>query len=197
MDHMTELLAKAMGIKLDVGCGGNKQPGFVGMDMYPREGIVDIVHDIQEFPWPFPDSVCTVILLSHVWEHVEPKYRFRLMDELWRIIRHDGHLFISCPHDGSHLAAAHPQHYMCPNSTTFQFFDPDYHLYSCCDNPDQKPWQLVTNDPNLTGNIEVALRPRKDDEGVVTPSIPSDSVKISDAVKVEIVNKSDKKEGQD
>ena len=193
---MTDLLTNMMAIKLDVGCGYNKQKGFVGIDQYPREGV-DIVHDIQDFPWPIPDNICSTILLSHVWEHVEPKYRFQLMDELWRIIKHDGQLFISSPHDGSFLAAAHPAHYMCPNHATFQFFDPDFHLYKCCDNPDQKPWKILTNDPNVTGNIELVMEPRKDAVGDIALGPPSDSVKVLDEVKCEIVNKSDKKKDED
>jgi SAM-dependent methyltransferase len=211
-----ELFKKAAGVNLDVGCGHNKQPGFLGMDMMDHENV-DIIHDIQEFPWPVPDNICARILLSHVWEHVEPKYRFQLMEELWRIIRHDGELFIACPYAGSAGEAAHPAHYMCPNDVTFQFFDPSFRLYHACSYKKPLPWELVRCDPNVTGNIEIILHPRKTPEGepeetelgsnphvsdaVKTilisakkkKAVPGDDVHLAEDVKAEIVNKKDKK----
>jgi len=65
-----ELIDK-QGITLDLGCGGNKQPGTIGMDIRPLEGI-DIVHDIEKFPYPLPDGCCTLVYASHVIEHINP-----------------------------------------------------------------------------------------------------------------------------
>jgi hypothetical protein len=126
---------------------------------------VDIVHDVQKFPWPIPDTICSWILMSHLWEHIEPKYRFQLMDECWRICRHDGQLWISAPYAGSYLEAAHPAHYMCPNEATFQFFDPDYQLWHSCSYKKPKPWKIVSCFTNLGGCIELVLEPRKDKKG--------------------------------
>ena len=83
--------------RLDVGSGENCGRGWIGMDRRKVKGV-DIVHDVQRFPWPIPASSCLQILMSHLWEHIEPKYRIRLMDELWRIIRPDGQLLISTPY---------------------------------------------------------------------------------------------------
>ena len=182
-----ELFKRAAGIKLDVGCGIFKQKGFVGIDMMDHDNV-DIVHDIQIFSWPVPDNICSQILMSHLWEHIEPKYRFEVMDELWRICRYDGQLFICCPHAGSFLEAAHPAHYMCPNTGTFQFFDPDFHFWQACSYKKPLPWKLIRNDANVTGTIEVILEPRKDEKG--EPVMPTgDGVKLEDAVKVVIKDK--------
>ena len=158
------LFKKAAGIRLDVGCGINKQKGCIGMDMTPHKNV-DIVHDVQVFPWPIPDDVCHMIIMSHLWEHIEPKYRFQVMDELWRIMRHDGQLFIVCPYAHSFLAAAHPAHYMCPNEATFQFFDSDYALWHVCSYKKPLPWKIVRNEANFSGTIEVVLEPRKLKDG--------------------------------
>lgn len=159
-----QLFKRRAGVQLDVGCGIFKQKGFLGMDMVDHPEV-DIVHDIQEFPWPVPDNICHRIRLSHVWEHVEPKYRFQLMDELWRICRYDGQLFLSAPHAGSPLEAAHPAHYMCPNEMTFQFFDPDCRLYHSCSYKKPLPWKIVSCIFSLNGCIELLMEPRKDKEG--------------------------------
>jgi hypothetical protein len=59
------------GIQLDVGCGGNKQQGFVGIDVRPIEGV-DIVHDLNLFPWPLPDDCVLRAVASHLMEHIPP-----------------------------------------------------------------------------------------------------------------------------
>ena len=56
-------------IRLDLGCGANKQPGFVGMDIRALPGV-DIVHDVEDIPWPLPDGCCMAIMASHLVEHI-------------------------------------------------------------------------------------------------------------------------------
>jgi len=159
-----KLFDKMAGVKLDVGAGPFKQAGFIGMDRVKLRGV-DIVHDIQKFPWPIPNNICSTILMSHVWEHVEPKYRSRLMDECWRIIRYDGQLLISAPYANTFLANAHPEHYQCPNELTFQFYDPRFNLFKSGSYGMVKPWTLIRNEPNVAGCIEVILEPCKDAKG--------------------------------
>ncbi|MGD8499101.1 MAG: hypothetical protein PVJ86_00545 [Phycisphaerales bacterium] len=159
-----QIFEDAKGIKLDVGCGIFKQKGCVGIDIVKHPNV-DIVHDIQKFPWPVPKDICTFILMSHIWEHIEPKYRFQLMDECWRICRHDGQLLIACPYAGSPLEAAHPAHYMCPNEATFQFFDPEYQLWHSCSYKKPLPWKIIQWYANLAGCLEIALEPRKHPNG--------------------------------
>lgn len=159
-----QLFEQAKGVRLDIGCGLFKQKGFLGMDMVDHPDV-DIPHDIQQFPWPVPDSVCYRIRMSHVWEHLEPKYRFQVMDELWRICQCDGQLFLSAPYAGSFLAAAHPAHYMCPNEATFRFFDPQYQLYHSCSYKKPLPWKITGTNFSLNGCIELTMEPRKDKHG--------------------------------
>jgi len=64
------------GISLDLGCGINKHEGFVGMDARACEGV-DIVHDVQCFPWPIDDNTCDCILMRNIYEHNEPRYRIQ------------------------------------------------------------------------------------------------------------------------
>jgi hypothetical protein len=161
-----KLFDRMAGVKLDVGCGPFKQKGCIGIDRVKLPGV-DIVHDLQRFPWPIPSNVCAMIVMSHVWEHIEPKYRSRTMDELWRIIRPDGQLFISAPYAGTLLANSHPEHYLCPTELTFTFYDPGYPLYLSGSYGLVKPWKIVRNDPNMGGCIEVILEPYKDAKGRV------------------------------
>jgi SAM-dependent methyltransferase len=59
------------GINIDLGCGQDKQKGFVGIDREPYDGV-DIVWDLQKFPYPLPDECATVVMASHILEHLNP-----------------------------------------------------------------------------------------------------------------------------
>lgn len=61
---------KNLGVKLDIGCGENKQPGFIGVD-FRKSPNVDIVQDITKFPWhDIPDECASLVMASHVLEHI-------------------------------------------------------------------------------------------------------------------------------
>lgn len=59
-------------IKIDLGCGENKQPGTVGVDFREMNGV-DIVQNLSLFPWlNIPSDVADVIYTSHLLEHINP-----------------------------------------------------------------------------------------------------------------------------
>src|SRR2546422_11352113 len=55
---------------LDIGCGRNKAPGAIGIDKIALPGV-DIVHDLNSFPYPFGDSSFDEIYATHVIEHLD------------------------------------------------------------------------------------------------------------------------------
>ena len=55
--------------KLDLACGGAKKEGFTGVDIADIEGV-DIVHDLNIYPWPFEDGSVEEINCSHYVEHI-------------------------------------------------------------------------------------------------------------------------------
>lgn len=59
--------------KLDIGCGAAKQPDFIGMDYRQLPGV-DIVHDVELFPWPLPDNSINIAMASHLVEHLNPMH---------------------------------------------------------------------------------------------------------------------------
>jgi len=155
--NYSKLFKSKSGIKLDLGCSDHKQPNFVGMDIRPCKGV-DIVHDASKFPYPIPTSTCLMVLMSHLWEHIEPKYRVDMMNELHRIMKPDGQLMIAVPYAASFGAHQDPTHYPCPNEATFTYFDPGYPLYQVYQ---PRPWKLVRNDYQLNGCLEVLLEAKK------------------------------------
>jgi SAM-dependent methyltransferase len=67
---------------LDVGCGGTRHRGFVGLDIRRNVGV-DILADAHFLP--FVDEAFTVVYSSHVLEHV--KHPYIALVELRRVSR--------------------------------------------------------------------------------------------------------------
>ena len=69
-----------MGLILDIGCGGNKHAGSVGVDRRRIVGV-DVVRDF-ETEMPFPNGSVSVVYLHHIVEHIHDLVAF--MEELYR-----------------------------------------------------------------------------------------------------------------
>lgn len=144
------------GILLDIGCGGNKQgPNFVGMDKRKVEGV-DIVHDLEVFPYPLEDNSCLTIIGSHIIEHLKPWLTIDFFNECWRIMKPNGQLLLSTPYAGSEGYWQDPTHCNGFTQTTFKYFDPAHSLYNIYK---PKPWRIEKGFPayNLNGNLEVLM----------------------------------------
>lgn len=64
-------MGQLAGIRLDIGCGRNKQEGWFGIDFQSLPGV-DLVWDLTRFPWPLPDQCAIIAQASHVVEHIPP-----------------------------------------------------------------------------------------------------------------------------
>ena len=87
-------------IKLDLGCGNNKQQGFKGVDFVKTEAT-DVVHDLFKFPWPFKDNSVDEVFCSHFFEHVPQLLRGKFMDEAYRIMKPGSKFTIITPYYSS------------------------------------------------------------------------------------------------
>lgn len=164
-DEIAEILKRhEQGIKLDIGCGANKQPGFVGIDNRKLPGV-DIVQDVEKFPWPLPDRCANLAVASHLVEHIDPHggVFLRFMDEVWRILKYGGQFMIATPYAGSHGYFQDPTHCNPCNEATWAYFDPleaDGILYKIYK---PKPWKIEINTWHVNGNMEIVLSKRKED----------------------------------
>lgn len=149
-----------LGIKLDIGCGANKQPGFVGIDIRAEKGV-DIVHNLEETPWPLPDKSVSLAVASHVLEHINPhNFVFvNVMNEIWRILKPGGRFVFVVPYAGSAGFWQDPTHCNGITEATLSYFDPLdksglYHIYK------PMPWKIVESYWQINGNLEVVLEKR-------------------------------------
>ena len=144
------------GILLDVGCRDRKELNWVGIDSVARPGV-DIVHDLEKFPYPVESGSCITIKASNIAEHINPKLFFRWMDELWRMLKPDGQLVLSAPYAGSIGFWHDPTHICHITEVTFQFLDPDFPLYQ---QYRPKPWNIEHAAWKPHENIEAIFRKR-------------------------------------
>lgn len=59
-------------MRLDIGCGTRKTPGFIGVDVRQFEGV-DVVCDLSTQRWPFESDTVEEVICSHMLEHVPGK----------------------------------------------------------------------------------------------------------------------------
>jgi len=105
---------------LDVGCGRNKVVGAIGLDRFPVEGV-DLVYDLEVFPYPFEASSFDEIYARHVIEHVESVSCF--LDELHRIAKPGARLYIHTPHYSYSHSWRDPTHRWHFSSYSFEYFE--------------------------------------------------------------------------
>ncbi|MFN3704675.1 MAG: class I SAM-dependent methyltransferase [Thermoflexales bacterium] len=105
-------------MRLNLGCGNDYRQGYINVDRVP--GVADIVHDLDEFPYPWPDHSVDEILMRHVLEHLQDIRK--VMDELWRLLKPGGRLTIYVPHFSNFHALTHPEHRHAFHYNSFQIF---------------------------------------------------------------------------
>jgi len=122
-----EIRRRGIELKLDLGCGDRKPPGYIGIDKKPGPGV-DIVWDLER-GIPFPDNKFDVVRAWHFLEHMpDPIF---IMDEAWRVLKPSGVLELEVPATPGDGAFANPTHKSYWNRLSFQFYSDDTLRQSC------------------------------------------------------------------
>ena len=106
-------------LKIDLGCGSNKRPGFVGVDKSP-EVKPDIVCDFEKDPLPFENDSVTHVWMNHVLEHIDDLISF--FEELYRVCENGAIIEIVSPYYSSIYATRDPTHKHFISEGTFLYF---------------------------------------------------------------------------
>lgn len=104
--------------KLHIGCGTDIKKGYINLDKSKIKGV-DVIHDIDKFPWPFKDSHFDEVYGQDIIEHVNDL--FRTMKEIHRICKPGAAVRLIVPYWHS-SAAFYPNHNYFFNTDSMKFF---------------------------------------------------------------------------
>jgi len=109
--------------KLNIGCGKDirrdDKDKWINLDSVKLPGV-NVVHNLDKFPWPFKDGEFELINCSHVLEHLNEI--IKPMEEIWRITKNKAKTIIEVPIFPSVGAAADPTHKSFYTYQTFNYF---------------------------------------------------------------------------
>jgi len=103
--------------KLNLGCGRKLMAAAVNLDISPAVGA-DVVHDLEQRPWPLPDNRFAEVFAYDVIEHCADF--IAVMEEIHRICREGAVVRITVPHFSCANAYIDPTH---RQRLSYQSFD--------------------------------------------------------------------------
>jgi len=87
---------------LELGCG-NSQTELPGVKLTRLDASklphVGVVHNLEQFPWPFKKQRFDIILANHLLEHLDDFTRS--LKEAFRVMKDDGLLVVRLPYQTS------------------------------------------------------------------------------------------------
>ena len=113
-------------MKLNLGCGQDHLAGWVNVDRYPASHP-DLVHDLEQLPWPIPDDAAEEVLLKHVLEHLgrDSDTFLGILQELYRVCAPGALVRIVVPHPRHRDFLQDPTHVRPVLAEMFEHFSLD------------------------------------------------------------------------
>ena len=104
--------------KLNLGCGRDIKKGYINLDKAKVQGV-DIVHDLDNYPWPFKDNYFDEIYGRDFIEHTDDLVK--TMKEINRISKNNAKLRLIVPYWHS-SGAFYPNHNYFFNIDSLKMF---------------------------------------------------------------------------
>jgi SAM-dependent methyltransferase len=175
-------------VRVDLGCGARKAPGFIGVDVFPAPGV-DIVADLST-AFPFADNSVDELRAYDFIEHLPD--RLRTMNEIWRVCKDGALVDLFVPSTDGRGAFQDPTHVSFWNVNSFKYFTVEhpyfielcqcygfrgaFHLESL--KQYESPEQVIhvhallraIKDPStLSGSTALAAQPQKPINAIIFP----------------------------
>ncbi len=175
-------------VRVDLGCGARKAPGFIGVDVFPAPGV-DIVADLST-AFPFEDNSVDELRAYDFIEHLPD--RLRTMNEIWRVCKDGALVDLFVPSTDGRGAFQDPTHVSFWNVNSFKYFTVEhpyfielcqcygfrgaFHLESL--KQYESPEQVIhvhallraIKDPSiLSGSTALAAQPQKPINAIIFP----------------------------
>jgi SAM-dependent methyltransferase len=108
-------------LKIDIGCGPNRKPGFKGMDILPLPGV-DYVVDLEKGFSFLQDNSVDEYYTAHFLEHID---NFELvMGEIYRTLKSGGTCTVFVPHFSNPYYYSDYTHKRFFGLYSFDYFSP-------------------------------------------------------------------------
>jgi SAM-dependent methyltransferase len=105
-----EIVVKAGGNKLNLGCGGRKKlKDFINIDREP-DAKPDECFDIGTQYWPFAVDSVSEIRAHHILEHLTLEGFYHVLKEAYRVLQPDGVMSIQIPNVKHDVFWGDPEH---------------------------------------------------------------------------------------
>lgn len=116
---------------LNLGCGRKRMADALNVDLTSHTNP-DLVHNLNERPWPFSDNQFQAVHASDVIEHLDDTVAS--MEEIHRVCAPGAVVYIIVPHFSSAGAYTDPTHRQFFSAFTFDYFADGHELsfYSEC-----------------------------------------------------------------
>lgn len=127
---------------LNLGAGNRLVAGAVQHDRTQHRPEIDVVHDLDQLPWPWADNSFDLVIACAVFEHLRNTL-IETVNECWRVLRPGGVLHMKLPYWHSDNSFRDPTHYWHFSLSTCDLFDPttkygrEYGFYGVL------PWRIV------------------------------------------------------
>lgn len=123
-------MKKTKKIVVNLGCGKVRIPNSIGVDRVEIKNYVDVVHDLDITPYPFKANSVDEIHFYHVLEHLQNP--IKKLEELHRILKPDGIMYMRVPHFSSMGAFTDLTHVRPFGYYSFDCFEKDnyQHFYT-------------------------------------------------------------------
>lgn len=103
---------------LIIGAGFQKKEiegEVVTLDFFTKNKEINVIHNLDKFPYPFKNNEFDEIIAEHILEHLENLWWKKhggknAMDEMHRILKPGGKLKVLAPHPSVAWNYAHPTH---------------------------------------------------------------------------------------
>ncbi len=104
---------------LHLGCGNNKLSGALGVDLLPLKEV-DVVHNLDNIPWPFEPGSIDVFFAHSILEHIDNLVDF--FNEIWRLAKPSARVILAVPYFRSIDSFTDPTHKHFFTSYSLDYF---------------------------------------------------------------------------
>jgi hypothetical protein len=85
-------------VKLNLGCGHDYLFEWINVDFYD-DSKCDVIHNLEEFPWPWENDSVSEIRIIHTLEHLGADWKvyIKILQEMYRICEDDALIQVDVP----------------------------------------------------------------------------------------------------